>query len=191
MALPAGWDEIAKTAPDTEIAAALALLNTTFPKRYLHFNVAKLRAKMEHERDNNDGNGAEALVSSLRLFRHTTNAVVDITLFFFLRYVTKPRAYCISVGVKDTVTQATLHGELVAMCRYLQNEQSQLSGVSTIDIVSHKQNLAADLDETANATIVAGAFTLAQNQLFYRDIIQLDCPWPSELYRWEVAPLGP
>ena len=146
---------------------------------------------MEHQRNNNEGNGAEALVSSLRLFRHTTNAVVDIVLFFFLRYITQPRAYCISPGVKDTVSPATFYAELVAMCRFLQNEQSQMSGVSTIDIVSHKQDLAADLDETANAIVVAGAFTLAKNQLFYRDIIQLDCPWPTELYRWEVAPLGP
>ena len=43
MALPPGWDEITKTAPDADIDTALVLLNTTFPKRYLHFNVAKLR----------------------------------------------------------------------------------------------------------------------------------------------------
>ncbi len=189
-ALPPGWEEITRTSSDTGIGVALDLLNTTFPKRYPHLNVTKLRAKLEYDRDNVEGDAAvEVLVSSLRLFRHTTNAVVDVALFFFLRYLKKPRAYCISVGVEETVTPETLRAELEAMCRFLQQEQAAIKGVSTIDILSHKKDVPADLDETNSARIVGRAFQLARNQLFDRDTIEPGGAWPSELFRWEVAVL--
>jgi hypothetical protein len=189
MAWPAGWDEITRRSPDVGIRAALNLLNATFPKRYPHLTVARVRDKLEFDRsDAADGHAGPPL-AALRLFRHTTNNVVDIVSFFFLRFVRDPRAHCLSPGVAVGVTAATLYAELVAICRALQQEQSANGGVATIDILSHKLDIVADLDETPNAIVVAGAFQLAEEQLFFRDKFEPGRGWPSELYRWEGTPL--
>lgn len=188
--VPSDWAEILPSSPDSEIESAFSLLIATFPKRYLHFEVSDLRDKMDHVRSNDDSAGG-AEVRSLRIFCHKPQGgAIDIAVFFFLRFEIRPRAYCISLGIDQNIGDAALYNELIAICRFMQQEQGELGGVSTVDILSHKADLQADLDDVPTRTPKIGlAFARARAQLFYRGVVQLGCPWPSRLHRWEVAPL--
>jgi hypothetical protein len=176
--LPTGWSEL-ESNNVAGVTAAFALLEGTFPKRYLHLDVAALGEKMDYTRQENSVD-----VPALRIF--TTG---DIAAFFWLRFLYSPKAYCLTAGISAAITSAqTLHDSLYEICKYVQNED----GVQTIDIVNQRM-LPANLDDTPRAVIVAAAFTIASDanhlELIPRSDIFPGPPWPSKLMRWELVAL--
>ncbi len=190
--LPAGWSEV----PPDEVLVqeAFDLVTGTFPKRYLHYEVPDLIEKMNHvRRNNNDEGNPGPEVRSLRVFTHSPpGAIIDVAVFFFLRFRSEPRAYSLSLGISPSVTASVLYQQLLAISGYLQKEQNELGGVSTIDVLSHKVDLEADLDDVPELTVRVGqAFKTAclNRKLTYIGEVNLGPPWPWRLYRWTLAQL--
>lgn len=178
--LPTGWSEVQPT-ETTKIKDAFARLEATFPKRYLHLNVAALQEKMKFIRQDDSVN-PPVDVSSCRIFSSS-----DVSVFFFLRFQYEPRAYCLSVGIDGSVTLGqALRDKFVEVCKFMQAQP----GVTAIDVVNQRP-LPADLDDTDRAKVVGAAFSVAINagQLTPQPDIQPGPPWPSNLMRWKLEPL--
>jgi hypothetical protein len=174
--IPTGWSEVLSTdAPG--ITAAFARLEATFPKRYLHLNVPALQEKMNFMRPE-----GSVSVRSCRIF-----STSEVSIFFFLRFVYPPRAYCMSVGIDVGITSGdVLRDKFVEICKYMQAEP----GIAAIDVVNQRP-LPADLNDTPRALVVGSAFSLAitAHQLTAQPDITPGPPWPSRLMRWKLETL--
>jgi hypothetical protein len=179
--LPTGWSEI----PSSNVAGitdAFARLEGTFPKRYLHLNIPVLQEKMRFMRDD-DSVAPPISISSCRIFSSD-----DISVFYFLRFESLPRAYCMSVGIDASVTSGTaLRDKFVEICRYMQHQPGI---TASIDIVNQRP-LPGDLDDTDRAKVVGAAFSVAMaaGQLTAQPDIHPGHPWPSTLMRWKLEVL--
>jgi len=191
--LPEPWKEISGSEP---LEKAFALLQGTFPYRYLHLRTDKLPDKMNFTRDVPSivYPNQQVSVSSLRIFTWPNKNAPKIATFFFLRFLYNPRSYCLSVGIDTSITSGEdLHDELVNIVRYMQRED----GVRTIDVVNQRLIVQSnpspgedDLNDTpGRSTVVRDAFfdaigdaTLSNNPTD----IKPGGAWPSRLKRWQV-----
>ena len=176
--LPTGWTEILSS-DVAGITDAFARLEETFPKRYLHLNVPDLQEKMKFMRDD-DSVDPPVAISSCRIF-----SADEISVFYFLRFDSPPRAYCMAVGIDASVTSGTaLRDKFIEICKYMQHQPAT---AASIDIVNQRP-LPANLDDTDRAKVVGAAFSVAMaaGQLTAQPDIHPIHPWPSTLMRWKL-----
>jgi hypothetical protein len=188
QSLPNGWEEV--DVSGDALNTAFALLQGTFPYRYLHLNHNGLQLKMLHERRG---------LRSLRIFAHPDVDNPTIAAFFFLRYAHSPQAYCLSVGIDTSITSGSdLYNQLTPIVKYMQDE----SGVALVDIVNQREIVETtpgpdedNMNDTPNrSTVVRAAFIYAKttaNTLpdTSTGIVQPHSAWPYRLQRWQVVPL--
>jgi hypothetical protein len=186
--MPFNYAELIESnAADPDIQAVFDRLQATFPKRYLHFDVTKIRNKMAFFAEVPE---VSASVQALRIWRwtDTVTASIDIVALFFLRRLgSDAPAYTMTVGVNPAVTLAVLYPELLRVCHDMAG-----GALSKLQVVNQRRIGTEDLlEETGGSQRVREAFDRAITghppNLNYKRQLVVGGPWPQDLHYWEVV----
>lgn len=202
---PTGWEEacfddsVTHSPPppypvpgDPALQKALDLLQATHPGRYDNETTARLFKRMNRDRHIDDL-GYD--VRGLRTFVYQSN---QIAAFYFVRLprannLDVEKAYCLTAGVKSTVTPVVLYSQLVSMCQWLYSKTPGLQ----LEIVNAERHLKHIAKDSAGAQLLADAFQKAASQTARPKISDLPDyeseskdPWFPPVKRWllDVAP---
>ena len=176
--LPPRWSEIKRGDPDyqTQLTRALVVLQSTYPNRYNNLNFAALRNKMG-PRQHPSGDR----FAGLRVFARTTNNVIDMVAFFFLRLWYSPEAFTMTVGTTTNDDQQ-LWNDITQLVSLAQNHPR----IPRIEVINVNP-LPGDLNDTPYAVTVGAAFGrgITAGTLNPVEDLYLGRPWPVGAYkRW-------
>lgn len=196
--LPIGWTQLTNV-PEDEIAlgTALSLVQASYPaNRYVHLDVDKLRRKMVCRKVVLENGGQEKLVLALRVFwRAGLGAGMNMAAFFFARHrqndPTK-RAYCLTLGVGENVTEATITQQMKALCGYMKDQVGGHRQVILDKVDPPQPNPPEKYPVTLRPNLDA-AFKSAREasspSITYKGVIQADPPpWPDNCHIWLLKP---
>jgi hypothetical protein len=174
------WQEISIQCADAaELGSALDCLKGSHAAdQYGHLTVPMLMRKMVPRK-----HGANC-VHGLRVFwRRGPTDRRHRAVFYFARFRVSPPELCMTVGVGEDVSQATISSDLRSICGYMQGQP-----LGARQVLLSQGNPPTTQRPELNAAFQA-ALNANPAALVYDGLLAPDPPpWPYQLHRWRIIP---